>query len=130
MKTTAFELNGQVFHLCLNGAALFDLYDKFGKEAGLMEPIAGNDREGYNATCFYLATLANQGEIVRRYQGYDAGKFTTENFFRANLAVWDVARAKEAVKAALFQGFYREEKDPEERIDLGLLELEKKTGPG
>ena len=130
MKTTQFELGGRVFHLCLNGAALFELYDKYGREAGLMEAIAGGDREAYNATCFYLATMANQGEIVRRYQGYEPGKFTTDAYFRANLAVWDVARAKEAVKAALLQGFHREEVDSDEVIDLGLQEIEKKTGPG
>ncbi len=130
MKTTAFELGGQVFYLCLNGAALFDLYDKFGQENGLMENISGDDRNAYNATCFYLATMANQGEIVRRYQGHEPGKFATDAFFRANLATWDVARAKNAVKTALQQGFNREEIDPAEAIDLGLLELEKKTGPG
>lgn len=130
MKTTQFELGGQVFHLCLNGAALFELYDKYGKETGLMEHISGNDRDAYNATCFYLATLANQGEIVRRYEGREHGKFTTDAYFRANLAVWDVARAKNAVRAALQQGFHREEVDPDQVIDLGLQELEKKTGPG
>lgn len=130
MKTTAFELNGQTWHLCLNGSALFDLYDRNGTEGSILDPIWGNDKASFDATCHMLALLAQQGELVRRYQGLDKGPLATEQQFRATLMPLDVIRARRALEQAVLRGFGREHKPEEERIDLGLLEIEKKTEPG
>ena len=130
MKTTAFELDGQTWHLCLNGAALFELYDRNGTDGSLLDPIHQEGKAGFDATCHMLAVLAQQGELVRRYQGMDRGGMATEHMFRATLMPLDVLRAKRALEAAVRQGFEREHKAEDEKIDLGLLELQKKTGLG
>ena len=130
MKTFPYTLNGNTWHLCLNGAALFDIYEKYGDKGFVTDHIAGNDKNAFQATCWMLAKLAEQGELVRRYQGFDHGSFPTEQMFRATLAPLDVADAKFAIKEAVRLGFLREEAEEDQAVDLGLLELEKKTGPG
>lgn len=127
MKTIAYTQAGSTWHLCLNGAALFDIYDKFGTEQGILEHIEGVDRKSYDAVCWMLAKLAEQGEIVRRYQGLEHGKFPSEHYFRANLRPTDVLDAKQAIRDAVRLGFSREEADEDEVIDLGLMKLQKKT---
>ena len=56
MRTVPYALNGQTWHLCLNGAALFDIYDKFGTDGSVFDHIEGTDRKSYDATCWMLAT--------------------------------------------------------------------------
>lgn len=129
MKTTPFELKDQTYHLCLNGAALYDIYDKFGVEEPILSHIEGVDRKSYDATCWILAKLCEQGEIVRRYEGFDRGPFVSEHYLRSNLQPLDVPMAKRAIETAVRQGFRREEPEEEQKIDKGLLELEKKTAP-
>lgn len=127
MKTFPYEHNGQTFHLCLNGAALFDIYDKFGTKGFVTDHIKGTSRKSFENTCWMLAKLAEQGELVRRYQGHEHGKFPTEQMFRATLSPLHVADARKAIGAAVALGFTREVEDEEEEVDLGLVELQKKT---
>ena len=127
MKTLRYEHNGQTYHLCLNGAALFDVYEKFGTKGFVTDHIQGSDRKAFDATCWMLAKLAEQGEMVRRYQGHDHGKFPAEQMFRATLRPVDVVSARQAIGAAVALGFRREVEDEEDEVDLGLLELQKKN---
>lgn len=130
MKTFPFEHNGQTWHLCLNGAALFDIYEKYGDKGFVTDPIKGTGKESFEATCWMLAKLAEQGEMVRRYQGCDHGKFPTAQMFRATLSPLDVMEARKAICEAVAQGFRREVRDEDEEVDVGLLELQKKNGSG
>lgn len=45
MKLHEVDLCGQHLHLCLNGQALFDLYDKFGTKGFITDPIQGQRQE-------------------------------------------------------------------------------------
>lgn len=128
MKTLEYPFHGEVYHLCLNGAALFDIYDKFGTKGFITDHIRGTGRKAFSATCWMLAKLAEQGEIVRRYQGYPHGKFPTEQMFAALLTPAEATLARRAIAEAVALGFAREVE--EDGIDLGLAELEKKTAPG
>lgn len=128
MRTVPFPLGKQTFHLLLNGSALFDLYEKFGDKGGLSDHLEGWGRQTFENTCFFLAKLAEQGELLRRYQGYDPGPMPSEELFRVGLSPLDAARAKRAVIAALCAGFTQEEAPKKTAVDLGLLELQKKTG--
>lgn len=130
MRTYPYTLNGKTWHLCLNGAALFDIYEKYGDKGFVTDYISGSGKEAFQATYWMLSKLAEQGELVRRYQGFDHGSFPTEQMFRATLSPLDVADAKLAIKEAVRLGFLREEAEEDQAVDLGLLELEKKTGPG
>lgn len=126
MKTTEFTVAGSTWHLCLNGAALFDIYDKYGDKGSLLDHIKGNDKAAFQATCWILAKLAEQGELVRRYHGFDHGLFPTALMFQTMLKPLEVAEAKRVITMAVSQGFARDEPDEEASIDLGLVELQKK----
>ena len=82
------------------------------------EPLSSNQ----------LAKLAEQGELLRRYQGYDKGPIPTEELFRLSLSPLEVPLAKDAIARAVQAGFRREEGPAKKEVDKGLLELEKKTG--
>lgn len=127
MKTVEFELNGRVHHLFLNGAALFDAYDKFGDKGSLLDHMTGTGRESFDNTVWFLVKLAQQGEAMRRFQGEEAAPMLTVEEAVRMLRPVDVLRAQAAVREAWSLGFAREETPEEEEIDLGLMELQKKT---
>lgn len=126
MKTHEFDLCGQCLHLLLNGQALFDLYDKFGTDGFLTDALEGSGKQSFEAVCTFLAKLSEQGELWRRWQGMERGPILPEAWFRVHLAPRDVAAAKRAILEAVRLGFAREAEEPHD-IDLGLLELQKKT---
>ena len=129
MKTTPFELHGREYHLCMNGAALFDIYDKFGSAGSVTDPIEGIDRKSFDATCWMLYKLSEQGAMVRRYQGHERAPYLREGELRATLTPAETIRAKEAIKTAVRNGFAMEvpKEEPEEE-DLWLRELEAQDG--
>lgn len=128
MKLTPFEFQGRTYHLLLNGAALFDIYDQFGTEGSILDPIKGNGREAFESICWYLEELIAQGELYRMRQGYERVDIPASSMFMAELSPLDVPAARTAIQAAIYAGFTREEEGPQKEIDKGLLELEKKTG--
>ena len=127
MKVHEVDLCGQPLYLLLNGQALFDLYDKFGTKGFITDPIKGSGKKSFEAVCYYLFKLSEQGELYRRWQGQTHGPILTEQFFRVHLAPREVAAAKDAILTAIVLGFRREEKEAGD-LDLGLVELQKKTG--
>lgn len=128
MKTIEFELNGQTYHLLMNAAALFDCYDKFGDKGGILDHIIGTTRESFDATVWILVKLCQQGELLRRYQGEVPLPMLSVDEATKTMSPLDLTRARAAIREAFFSGFDRETKSEEEEIDLGLLELQKKTG--
>lgn len=130
MKTVEFELNGRTHHLILNGAALFDAYDKFGDKGDLLDRVAGTGRESFDNTVWMLVKMAQQGEAARRWQGEEPAPMLTAEEAMRTMSPLDVVRARAAIRAAYAIGFEREAPSEEEEIDLGLLELQKKTAPG
>lgn len=130
MRLTPFKLNGTTYHLLLNGAALFNIYDQFGADISVLDPIKGKDRECFEAVCWYLEELATQGELYRRREGLDVGPIPDASMFQVCLAPLDVPRARTAIQTAIAAGFGREESEKPKEIDLGLLEIEKKTDGG
>lgn len=129
MKSVKIELAGATCYLCMNAAALFAIYDRYGTKGSVLDPIQTGDKAGFEATCWFLATLAEQGELVRRWQGHTPSKIPTEQRFRAMLRPSEASAAKVAIARAASLGFSREVQDDEpEYVDVGLRELQKKTG--
>lgn len=128
MRIIPYQQGGQTWYLLLNGAALFDIYEKFGSKGFVLDHIKGNGKKSFGPTCWMLAKLAEQGELLRRYQGYDKGLIPSEERFRLCLSPLDVLQAKEAIALTVQEGFRREEEEEHREVDKGLLELEKKTG--
>lgn len=127
MQTVKFEFNGRPYCLCFNGAALFAVQEKFGDGFNAGSILAGTGTEGFSSLCWLLAQLAEQGELVRRYMGYDPQDIPTPEYFEASLGPLDTLRAKKAVLDAFRLGFAREIKD-KRGIDIYELEYQKKTG--
>ena len=127
MKTIPYELNGHTFYLCLNGQALFDAYDKFGYKEFITKSIEGASKKSFENACWLLSKLAEQGELVRRWQGLERGPIVPVEYFQTHLRPLDVAGAKDAIREAISLGFSREEQREKLVRDLGLEELQKKT---
>ena len=108
MRTVPVTLGGVTYHLLLNGAALFELYDRFGDTGSLTDHLQGAGREAFENTCFFLAKLAEQGELWRRYLGYDHGPLPVADQLRITLSPLDAAAAKQAVIEAVLAGFRME----------------------
>ena len=127
MKSVDFDWNGQVLHLLLNGTALFDIYDKYGYDADLLDLLEGNDKKSYLNTCWILYKLAEQGELARRFLGHDHEKPPSVDRLAALMLPQDVPRAKRAATKAIRLGFGVEHPEGDGSVDIGLLELQKKT---
>lgn len=125
MKCVDYKFNGETYPLCLNGAALFAIYDKYGTKGSVTDPIKPTNSGGFEATCFYLHKLCEQGELVRRWEGHKPRKIPAQGMFAALLSPHDVLEAKDAIREAIRLGFEREQ-DERESIDIGLAELRKK----
>lgn len=131
MKSIDFEHAGTVYHLCMNAAALFDIYDKFGSDKPVLSHIQEDGTQGFEAACWMLWKLAEQGELVRRWQGHRPEPIPKEGQFRALLTPRQAVEAKAAIRSAVEKGFARE--IPTERpegVDLGLAKLKSQTGDG
>lgn len=126
MKTVEVNIYGRTCHLRLTSAALYDIYEHFGKENGAFENIEGANKASFDAICWYFAKLSEQGELTRRFQGYEPREIITEAEVKLLLTPGDLPKAKLAVLQAMQKGFGREVED-DEPIDIGLLELQKKT---
>lgn len=124
MKTVEFEFNDRTYHLCFNGAALFDCYDRFGTKGEITDNIMRQTRKGFENACWMLAKLSEQGEAVRKYLGLETQKPLTEAECLILLKPIDVLTAKEKIMEAIARGFMREETESE--FDPWLAELEQK----
>lgn len=128
MRRTEWKFKGHSFALCLNAAALTDIYTRFGTEKEVPELIEGTDRASFEATVFILWKLCEQGELVRRYEGHDRAPILGADYFRATLSPRDLVGAKRAIRAAVAEAFRLETGDGEEKeVDEILMEIQKKT---
>ena len=131
MKIIDFEHNGTTYHLCMNAAALFDIYAKFGSENPVLSHIQDMGKKGFEAVCWMLWKLAEQGELVRRWQGHRPEPIPREGQFRALLAPDQASEARLAIAEAVKQGFAREiSTERPDCVDLGLQQLKAAQGGG
>ena len=73
--------------------------------------------------------MAEQGELARRHLGYDKGPIIEAATIRATITPSEIAALKLAIPAAMELGYGREVVEENDKIDLGLAELnaQKKT---
>lgn len=133
MKHIDFYFDGATYALSFTADALFQTYDKFGvtddilSDSHCMEPTA----EGWKNCCWLAALMAAQGEYQRRHMGETPRKMVTMEALRTGYMAADSVGLRQAVRAALEQGFRRDIPDEEpEETNLVLQEreaAEKKT---
>ena len=122
MKTVEVHIYGRTCHLRLTSAALYDIYEHFGKDKSAFENIEGTDKAAFDAICWYFAKLSEQGELSRRMQGHEARDIITKEDVKVLLTPGDFPAAKLAVLRAMQQGFGREVPLAEEVTVLGTPE--------
>lgn len=130
MKTVEFQLNGKVYDLLWNANVMFAAWDQFGDKGELMDHFTGSDSQSWENTIWMVVKLAQQGELWRRYSGETPRPMLTVEEVRRTAGPLDALRMRSAIRAAYYKGFEREAPGEEEEIDLGLLELQKKTASG
>lgn len=112
--------------LMYNGAAMFDIYDKYPTLEELFEAVLKNTRESADKLFDVFLILAENGEAARKYIGYETAKLPDKAELAALSAADDLGRMRDAVVNAISAGLGREVTHEDEEIDLGLEELEAK----
>lgn len=129
MKAVKITLAGRERYLAFTGSAMFDIREKFGGTAELLEAVKEDSRKGLQTAAAAAALLAQQGELVRRHLGYDPEPFVEAEAIEATIAPGEITALKLAIPAAITLGFGREIAPEDGEVDLGLAELnaQKKT---
>lgn len=115
------------FDFVYNAAAHFAAADKY--PDGLVKVLLAGDKACFDATCWILAEMAAQGELIRRDAGYDKREIPTEAHFRARLMPHDFNAARTLILDRISKGLHGEEREDEE-VDEVLAEIEKKADGG
>ena len=119
------KINGVEYELLFNGSAMFKMRELYGDD-NIAELLEGQTAITFQRTCKLAVILAEQGELLRRWLGYDQKEMLTEELLRLSLSPIGFLHLKNAVFDAVYEGYSREVKDENEEIDLGLAELNKK----
>ena len=116
------------YHYLFNAAAYFAAAEKF-PENGIVAAIAGQGQEAFDALCWALAELAQQGELARRDMGYDSGEMLTVERVRRQLMPAQLPEAREIVLRTIAKGLKNGEGNDSDEVDEVLAELaeQKKT---
>lgn len=127
MKLIEYALDGKVYHLLLNGTALFNCYDRFGRDKSLLDLITGDDRESHEAAVFMLAEFSLQGELYRRFQGEDRGPVLQAAQAACMLKPVDMPGLRIALAQTIRSAFQREHQSGS--FDPYLAEIDQKKTP-
>ena len=119
-------IGGREYLLVYTADAYFDIGSTYG--ADFFDKIRAADRQAFDIAVGCVVILAREGELCRRYDGYEPEEFLTEDEVRRNMLPVDITRLKEAVIDAVFAGMkISNGKKKSGPVDVGLAEYEKKT---
>ena len=125
MKALKTKIGNCEYFLIYNAEAFFSLQDVLG-ETNIFEALEAPGRVGYDNLVKVAATLAEEGELTRRYYGYDKNEIPTEDFIRYSTGVLELPALRRDVQYSIFLGLEQKIDDPDKEIDLVLQEIEKK----
>lgn len=118
-----FEFRGKKFTLYLSGLGLFEFYERYGHDKGMLDVIEPTDKDGYEATIWAFCELSRQGKLYRQFVGEEPGEAAGYAQMLASAQPSEYAAIKAAVIAAIAEGFGREHKSDEDE-DPWLAEFE------
>lgn len=119
--------NGREYWLVCTADAYFEILATYGEDFG--EKLLAAGRPGLECAVGCLCILAREGELCRRYMGYDPQEMMkAEDIWRVTLA-GDCEKLKGYVLDAISAGMRIEKNEGKEEgpVDIGLQEFEKKT---
>lgn len=128
MKAIKMQLAGKEYYLALTGTAKFAIDDLQGGDS-IINLIQPNTKSALDILCNVAAILMEQGELARRFAGYDKSTYLSADAIKALLSPSEVVSLKLDVARALLLGYNREieAEGNEKAVDIVLQELEKKT---
>lgn len=125
MKFTKWTFDRKDYYLSYNVMAVHQIYD-LGIE-DLSAAISDQGAKAFEQVCRAAEIMIQQGELVRRYLGYDPGNVIAAETLMLSLSLNHDFSLRRAMMDAVLDGL-RSETDERQEVDLGLLELQKKTG--
>ena len=125
MKFKKWTFDGKDYYLSYNVMAVHQIYD-LGIE-DLSAAISDRGAKAFEQVCRAAEIMIQQGELVRRYLGYDPGNVISAETLMLTLGLNHDFALRRTMMEAVLDGL-RSETDERQEVDLGLLELQKKTG--
>lgn len=127
MKLVTLSLLGRELYLAMNAQAMFEFIEEYGddEETGYTKAMFREGIAGFKACAHMIRVLSEQGELVRRYAGYDHTDMVTEREILQLSSPLDFNPMRQAIMNAILVGFGQEITSDDE-VDLGLIELQKK----
>ena len=125
MKFTKWTFDGKDYYLSYNVMAVHQIYD-LGIE-DLSAVISDRGAKAFEQVCRAAEIMIQQGELIRRYLGYDPGNVIAADTLMWSLGINNDLALRSAMMGAVLDGL-KSETDERQEVDLGLLELQKKTG--
>lgn len=133
MKTISFTYGPKTIYLYFNAAAMFEIDQietQLPEDAkDLFVQMQQVTKDGVALLCKVAVVLATQGELCRRYLQYSPSRVPTETELLQCLTPVQMLQLRSCVCQAINEGWSQTESAPEDDIDTGLQELEKKTKP-
>lgn len=130
-RTVTVSINGQERTLNYSIEIMFEMAEKYGNINKALEAMAKDNKEGFEAVRWFALKMANDGELLRRDQGFDKTPLLTEKDVSSRMHPLEYSSLRDAVIDAIVLGYQRDFKPESEEIDLGLMELNaKKTQAG
>lgn len=126
MAAQEFMLAGKPYRLLFNGAAMFASQELLG-ERNLVEALTAPGTEGFDLLCKLTVLMAEQGELMRRYEGHKKSPMLKEEDLRLLAGPYDIIQIRNAALDAVAAGYRRDVQDEDEDVDVILQRLEKKT---
>ncbi len=125
VKCVKLNYLGKEYYLSFNSAAMLAVQDLYPNEniVEILQDIKGS----MDKIAKIVAIMSEQGELVRRYLGYEPREMLAEE--NINLLLTrpvDLMALRKAAMLAFAVGYGKEIEDENEVIDLGLQELNKK----
>ena len=120
------KINGEERYLNYSIEVMFNVTDKFGSAAEMLQQVGTESRAGFEALRWIIVQMANDAELCRREQGYDSQPMLEEREISPRMIPMDYKELQEAALEAIAYGYNREVEEPETETDLGLAELKQK----
>jgi len=123
-KCTICTIGGTEYYLYFNVAASVEIEKRF-KDKGISEILFKDKKVDLDNESVIAEILIEQGELARRFYGYDKGNFIKAEEIKQLIRPFEFAKLHGAVMYAVTLGYGKDEPG-EKVVDIGLLELEKK----
>lgn len=124
MKTYIYKIKNETLHLLYNAEAMIRITE-LGDGDKISDITKNKTKESFDKLLKIVCIMAEQGELYRRYLGYEPANIITEDALRIIATPKDWAVLKVGVLQAFVEGMSQDCTDEDEEIDLGLMELNK-----